>query len=74
MEYTISVGQPWVEGYTVKCETEKEAIEEAKEIVENDGKNLNENVYISWVRESDGQQGFLNPDGNYEIIGKDWNN
>lgn len=74
MEYTISLGQNGIEDYALKCETEKEAIEEVREMVENDGKNLSGNVYISWFRESDGQQGFLNPNGNHEIIGKDWNN
>jgi hypothetical protein len=29
-------------------------------------------VFISWHRESDGQQGFLNPDGNHAITGKTW--
>jgi hypothetical protein len=29
-------------------------------------------VYVSWHRESDGQTGYLNPDGEHAITGKAW--
>ena len=29
-------------------------------------------VYISWYRKSDGQRGYLNPDGNHAITGSAW--
>jgi hypothetical protein len=29
-------------------------------------------VFISWFRKSDGQRGYLNPDGNHDITGKAW--
>lgn len=29
-------------------------------------------VFIFWGRASDGQHGYLNPDGNHEIVGKSW--
>ena len=29
-------------------------------------------VFVSWGRASDGQQGYLNPDGNHAITGEAW--
>jgi hypothetical protein len=34
--------------------------------------NPNNQVFISWSRKSDGQKGYLNPDGNHAITGKAW--
>lgn len=32
----------------------------------------NDRVFVSWGRASDGQQGYLNRDGNHAIVGKAW--
>jgi len=32
----------------------------------------NEAVFVSWGRASDGQQGYLNRDGNHAITGEKW--
>lgn len=29
-------------------------------------------VYVQWYRKSDGQKGYVNPDGNHAITGKAW--
>ena len=29
-------------------------------------------VFIFWHRDSDGQIGYLNPGGSYELVGKAW--
>ena len=35
-------------------------------------KYQNHQVFIEWHRESDGQHGYLNPDGDHAITGKAW--
>jgi hypothetical protein len=74
MKYTVSI-EPTV-GYTVKEKTvssESEAIEIAKTwAAEVDGDSEN-GVYISFSRNSDGQTGYINPDG-AGISGKNWAN
>ena len=70
MKYTVEVGyESFVGGYIIpncsKKEAEKFAREEAR-------KNPDQNVFVSWFRSSDGQKGYLNSDGNYEITGKAW--
>ena len=29
-------------------------------------------VYVTWLRQTDGQHGYLNADGNYAITGQAW--
>lgn len=29
-------------------------------------------VYVTWYRPDDGQEGYVNPDGNHAITGKAW--
>jgi hypothetical protein len=29
-------------------------------------------VYVTWFRESDGQKGYLNSDGNHSVDGREW--
>lgn len=53
-----------------EVETEQEAIELAEKWADE---NKEEYVYINYHRSSDGQQGYLNPDG-YGIAGQDWAN
>jgi hypothetical protein len=49
--------------------TKKHAIALAKAAAD---KYPNERVFVSWGRASDGQQGYLNPDGNHAITGEAW--
>lgn len=73
MKYEIRKEQNGRIVESISVDGEKEAIETAREIVHNGGKYLNYAVYVSFFRESDGQTGFLNPDGNHEPVGRDWN-
>jgi len=73
MKYTIELTQQGFIYQTYECDDEQDAIETAKKIIENDGKNLNYEVFVSFFRSSDGQTGYLNPDGNHSPVGKDWN-
>jgi hypothetical protein len=74
MKYTVSI-EPNV-GYTIKEQTvsnETEAIEIAKNwvaVLDADSEN---GVYISFFRKSDGQTGYINPDG-VSVSGKNWAN
>lgn len=39
----------------------------------NDWKGQGEKfIYVTWFRKADGQIGYLNPNGNHEITGKNW--
>lgn len=72
MKYTISIeraGQT-IGGYDDL--TQKEAMATAKE---ESAKTENEynSIFITWFRPSDGQHGYLNPSGDHEITGKNWN-
>jgi hypothetical protein len=70
MKYTITV-EPKGVGHTIKetqTNKEMEAIKIAKEWVEE---NKEHHVYVSFYRASDGQTGYINPDG-AGISGKDW--
>lgn len=29
-------------------------------------------VYVEWFRDSDGQRGYLNPNGDHDVAGKSW--
>jgi hypothetical protein len=35
-------------------------------------KHPDDQYYITWYRKSDGQHGYLNPDGNHAITGQSW--
>lgn len=46
---------------------------EAKKVAKSDAKKYpNHQVFIQWFRPSDGQHGYLNPDGNHSITGVAW--
>lgn len=71
MNYNVVV-MPVV-GYDIKAKqvgNEKEAIALAKQWAKEQAGTKN-NVYIEFHRSSDGQQGFINPDGAYNP-GKSW--
>jgi hypothetical protein len=46
--------------------SERQAVSLAKELAKN-----SKDVYVRFYRPTDGQHGFLNPDG-YGITGKNW--
>jgi uncharacterized membrane protein len=74
MRYTVSI-EPTV-GYTIKeqtVSTESEAIEIANTWAAEIGTDSENAVYISFFRKSDGQTGYINPDG-AGISGKNWAN
>lgn len=49
--------------------SKRDAIKTAKEVA---AEHPEDNVFVTWGRASDGQQGYLNRDGNHEITGKRW--
>lgn len=53
----------------MSTKSESKAIEAARRTAKLNTDNL---VFITWGRASDGQNGYLNPDGNYAITGKAW--
>lgn len=69
--YTVTIeDEPGTPYYTKsrECLTESQAIEVAKTWA-NEYRNLY--IYIHYFRSTDGQKGYLNPDG-YDISGIDW--
>lgn len=51
--------------------SKKEAIEIAKKEA-NRSENSKYQIYVTWFRSSDGQKGYLNPNGDHDITGKAW--
>ncbi len=49
--------------------SEKTAIAKAKRLAQNP---RNGQVFIQWYRSTDGQHGYLNPNGDHAITGKSW--
>jgi len=45
---------------------------EAKQIARKEAKDSTNQVFVSWFRSSDGQHGYLNPNGDHAITGKAW--
>ena len=71
MNYNVVV-RPVV-GYDVKSKnvkSKKEAVELAKQWAEEQNGSENQ-VYIEFYRESDGQHGYINPTG-ADVTGKSW--
>jgi hypothetical protein len=69
---TLSVEIVTPEGYThteLTTKSERKAIATARRVAAINKDNF---VFITWGRASDGQNGYLNPDGNYAITGKAW--
>ena len=73
IEYTVEVhaGPLWVLSYT-KCKSEQHARVTALMQCHKHAAHPNRHVYVSWFRETDHQQGFLNQDGNHDTTGKAW--
>jgi hypothetical protein len=69
MKYTVKYdfNKYGKSGYTPHC-TRKEAIKLARVEVRNGSKG----VTISFFRASDGQRGYLNPNGSHAITGNFW--
>lgn len=63
MRYSVSIGESCVGSDLTK----KTAIRAATESGVS-----NQNVFVSWFRDSDGQKGFLNPDGSHAVTGISW--
>ena len=71
MKYSVnmySVGNSQSENWRDDL-SKKEAEETAKTWAKE---NPDKQVFISWLRKSDGQKGYLNPDGNHAITGEAW--
>ena len=49
--------------------TKKQAIKLAKDLTKD---NRNQ-IFVCWTRLSDGQEGYLNPNGDHAVIGVNWN-
>jgi hypothetical protein len=63
MRYSVSIGESCVGNGLTK----KAAVKAA-----TDAGIASQNVFVSWYRESDGQNGFLNPDGSHAVTGQSW--
>ena len=72
MRYTVAVQH---KSGQIICETPDCTEKEAKKVAKIDAKNYprpDHLVFVSWFRPSDGQHGYLNPDGNHAITGEAW--
>lgn len=53
----------------MKCKDKAEAISIAKNTTDDPSIR----TYVTFYRASDGQKGYVNPNGDYELYGVDWN-
>lgn len=67
--YTIEIATINGEDYPETGLTKSAAITAARKYAE---KYPQKRIFISWFRGSDGQHGYLNPDGNHDITGEAW--
>lgn len=73
MNYTIAVSK-YESSNIVLSQSErgsKKATRAAKELAK-EYPRPDYKVWVSWYRGSDGQHGYLNPDGNHAITGEAW--
>jgi hypothetical protein len=66
MKYTVEYRTRAGESHYSDPMSRRQAEKEARKSSEYDL------IFVSWYRKSDGQHGYLNPDGNHAIIGKSW--
>ena len=64
--YTVHIGE---DDYITDIESPEEATELA---IRTCQENPDKAVYVSWFRESDGCEGYLNRGGNHESVGHNW--
>jgi hypothetical protein len=72
MKYTVTMqnkyGKP---AATISGLSKSQAVKEARRMAD-DPENADNQVFVTWFRKSDGQHGYLNPDGDHAITGKSW--
>ena len=68
MKYTIEIQHENLETDYHPGNTKRQAIKLARQTAKENPKAL---VFVSWLRPSDGQRGFLNRDG-HAIVGSAW--
>jgi hypothetical protein len=75
MKYTVSMENRKIGGeykpaeYIVVNVTQKQAVALASKTAEE---NPDKQVFVSWFRASDGQNGYLNSNGDHAVVGKAW--
>lgn len=70
MRYSIELVNELVESHTLHEDLSKRLAVKLAKIA---ARKFNRcKIYVSWGRESDGQNGFLNSGGNHDITGKAW--
>jgi len=67
MKYTVELSRNGVVNAEYRNMSETAAIKAAEE-----ERGHGNDIYITWYRKSDGMHGFLNPDGNHSISGRNW--
>lgn len=74
MKYSITVtDEQGFSDFVYIDKTQEQAKKLANELA-NDPKYAGRNIFITFYRPSDGQTGYLNPDGNHSPTGESWNN
>lgn len=69
MRYAITARDAHGDEYVATANSERAAVKAARQMVKD---YPGYQVHVSWYRESDGQSGYLNPDGNHAITGESW--
>ena len=67
--YTVIAGTDEMFADAYSCATEREARETALRLCSE----TDVPVYVEFYRMNDGQRGYLDRNGNYEITGHNWN-
>lgn len=69
MKYTVTVNKNGIEISSIPDCSQREARKVARDEAKS---NPNAQIFVEWFRSSDGQHGYLNPDGNHAITGQAW--
>ena len=68
MKYEVIIKHNGMDVASYPGLSEEESVQTAKK----EASNKDCQVFVKWYRPSDGQHGYLNPDGNHAITGKAW--
>jgi len=74
MKYSvISVDEAFGKSVVANEMDDKTATDLARMVVKQVSELHIYHIYVTWFRKSDGQEGYLNPNGDHAFLGKTWN-
>ncbi|UXY13853.1 hypothetical protein N8I74_11020 [Chitiniphilus purpureus] len=68
IQYEVEIAYEEYQAEYIPCSGKAEVVK----IAQKEAVKAGQKVFVCWFRPSDGQRGYLNRDGAYEITGKAW--